>query len=105
MKTVVAFFFLFIFTFQIVPVRAIGKLIVKGQQTEEVKEDCSDTDSEDGKDTKDSVCGDFICSNSPSLFPAPVLMPAAKMQVQTHEHLPNTYIMDIHCPPPNPATV
>jgi hypothetical protein len=44
MKNAVAFLFLFIFSFQVLPVKELGKVLFKGQLTEEIKETGSSSD-------------------------------------------------------------
>ncbi len=107
-----AYFFLIIFSFQALPVKAIGKLLSKSQLTEEVKGDCQDTD--DTNDTDDSGDLDDYDDGDDSplkemMFHHPVLDKLSNYVFVAdntwHHHaddgLPNSHTKDIHCPPPN----
>ncbi len=98
MRKIVAFFFLFIFTFQVLPVKAIGKLIAKGTQTEEVKEDGGDDKGLDGKDGK----FDDLFFYTPSPFTSVANDPVTTLHLfRNSTDLTDTHVKDIHCPPPN----
>jgi hypothetical protein len=80
----------------VLPMRAIGKIIAKGQLTEEVKEDCCNADDSDAGNGNDMFC----------LFPeynsvVSVAEKQAATPVFCNEDLPSDHIKDIHCPPPN----
>lgn len=118
MKQAIALFFLFIFSFQVLPAKALGKLIAKAQMTEEVKHSCdndndddcgsSGDDSKDGKDGKDDK--DEISEKYNEIFypyrPIPLhtvsfVPPNKKLNIWTSEDLIHLFTKDIHCPPPN----
>jgi hypothetical protein len=109
---VLAYFFLIIFSFQALPVKAIGKLLSKSQLTEEVKGDCQDTDdtndTDDSGDLDDYDDGDenplkemiFDHIANEKFLPYTLIL-----NNSWHHHadddLPNSHTKDIHCPPPN----
>jgi len=104
MRNYLAYFFLFVFSFQALPVKAIGRMLAKNQMTEEVKQDCQDLDDDTddgGYGDGDDLFNDIICHH-PYDF---VLTPVADRHIITAFHfiddLPNSHIADIHCPPPN----
>lgn len=96
MRNLLAYFFLIIFSFQVLPMRAIGKIIAKGQLTEEVNEDCCNADDSDTANGNDMIC---LFSEYVSIV-SPVEVKAAT-PVFRNEDLPSDLIKDIHCPPPN----
>lgn len=96
MRRFVAFIFLTIFSFQLLPVRAIGKLFAKSQQTEEVKDSCSDDSCDD-----DAIDDFFFFAHSdlagtyaPETFKKPEVFCA-------DDNLPPSHVGEIVCPPPN----
>lgn len=120
MKHALALFFLFIFSFQVLPAKALGKLIAKAQMTEEVKQSCdndsddnsgcSDDDSKEGKDGKDEKEKDEATEKYNDVFhhPRPTseyvtsfAQSAKQLNIWTSEDLIHLFTKDIHCPPPN----
>lgn len=124
MKHAVALFFLFIFSFQVLPAKALGKLIAKAQMTEEVKHSCdngsddgsgnSDDDSKDddkdGKDEKDQDEKDESSEKYNSFFQQDrptteyfftTANPGKSLIIWASENLIHLFTKDIHCPPPN----
>ncbi len=108
MRNVAAIFFLLIFSFQVLPIKAIGKLLAKNQMTEEVKQDCSDTDDDNKEDSKegkdDNKEGKYndLFHNIHAATPIGDLAIKKKV-ISNHgsDDLPNSYVEDIICPPPN----
>jgi hypothetical protein len=106
-KRWLAYFFLVIFSIQALPVKALGKYLVKRQLTEEVKGDCDGDDATDDSadDTEDdNIEGvkDFYMHH-PDHNPA--LLNFASIKLRTshscEEDVPKSHVADIHCPPPN----
>lgn len=118
MKQSVALFFLIIFSFQIVPAKALGKLISKAQMTEEVKSSCDNNcdddgdcdndaskDSKDGKDEKDETTEKYnnLIHQDRALTEHTTIAvnTTNKTTFWTSEDLIHLFTKDIHCPPPN----
>lgn len=96
MKKWLAYIFLIIFSFQVLPVKEIGKILFKGQMTEEIHE--SHTDESCNK----------LKKNEPyKLYDAEIVARIqyfeSKIQTAIHEaeRLPKDYVPDIFTPPPN----
>ncbi|MBS1773134.1 MAG: hypothetical protein JST82_09740 [Bacteroidetes bacterium] len=100
MKTVIAYIFLFIFSFQVLPVKELGKLLFKGQMTEEVHEaDCSD-DAPGAKIKKEPEpfklqqdCRFDYISHFADV--------KATLAIHLAQQLPAHFVPDILTPPPN----
>lgn len=102
MKQLVAYFFLFIFSFQVLPVKEIGKILFKNQLTEEVKEsDCSECSG--GETVK-------LKKDGEPLYHQLGAQQAARLQYLSHslhtaiheaERLPIHHVGEILTPPPN----
>ena len=119
MRAWISLFFLFIFSFQVLPVRALGKMIAKAQMTEEVKGDCdddtshdtNDTDSGgDGKDCKTDTEKETSLSKVDDLhftevrrdvFFSFTLLIDNKKALPPDDDLIHLFVKDIHCRPPN----
>lgn len=118
MKQLVALFFLIVFSFQVVPVKALGRLIAKAQMTEEVKGSCdsdddggcADDNTKDSKDTKDEKEKDENAEKYNDLLHyerihsdqlLAITGPQNKFTLWTSEDLIHLFTKDIHCPPPN----
>jgi hypothetical protein len=87
---------LFIFFLQAVPVKEIGKLLGKCQNTEEVH------NQDDGgivKEKKDDVF--HFCQTGYHIAQEMTLSRKITVLLQTSEHLPDSYTADILTPPPN----
>jgi len=103
-KRLLAYFFLVIFSFQALPVKAIGKIIAKRQMTEEVKNDCDGDDdaSDDSKDddleTLKEAC---LHKHYNTAIAGRTLALSTYLYRHGEEDLPNSHVKDIHCPPPN----
>ena len=130
MRGFIALFFLMVFSFQVLPLKALGRLLAKAQMTEEVKHSCDkDDDGCSGDDIGDDGCGGCddddaddadgnkdskenkedtvekysgIFCHEYSTFP--ILTGSTSRGTLTHpadEDLLHLFIKDIHCPPPN----
>lgn len=100
MRPFLATFFLLIFSFQVLPVKEIGKLLFKAQTTEEVHESHTD----DGPDLKVKKEGDpFQLSSFNITAAARQKDLSTKIAVVIHRTaiLPDYHIPDILTPPPN----
>jgi hypothetical protein len=103
MKKFIAGIFLLIFSFQILPVKELGKMLFKNQLTEEIKETC-DTDVEDAESLKLKKEADpFHPSTSHSEYVARIQFLSHSLQTALHqaERLPIPHVADIFTPPPN----
>ncbi|XZF13805.1 hypothetical protein ACTHGU_18645 [Chitinophagaceae bacterium MMS25-I14] len=100
MRHVLAIFFLTIFSFQVLPVKEIGKLLFKSQTTEEVHEDTCDT----APDIKVKKEGDpfhpVFFENIP-LARVQNLTARIALVIHRTSELPDYHIPDILTPPPN----
>lgn len=122
MRACISLFFLFIFSFQVLPVRALGKMIAKAQMTEEVKGDCDDNadngadDTTDGggdgdnKDNKTNADKETSIGKIEDLHLIDVnsvisfsftLRANNKIALPPDDDLIHLFVKDIHCPPPN----
>ena len=97
MRKLLAILFLLIFSFQVLPVRAIGKLLSKAQQTEEeVKHSCDKDGDGDALKYVDLI------NHSYSTFPARGFIVKDKtINVHYADDLPAAHITEIPSPPPN----
>lgn len=97
MKHFIAYLCLLIFSFQVLPVKELGKLLCKGQNTEEVHE-CS----ADGNTAKEKKADDFKLygPHSQAVF---LISLEQKVIVSLHaaDNLPENHVADILTPPPN----
>lgn len=99
MRKCLAVMFLIIFSFQVIPMKVIGKLLAKGQTEEEVKHS-----SDDCKDDGDGKTGKYNDLMSYCHHEFSVSEPAVKNQVwEMHrsEDVPAAPVTEIPCPPPN----
>ena len=100
MRNLAAIFFLLIFSFQVLPVKAIGKLLSKNTQTEEVKDDCGSSD-DDTPGSKDPKFNDLFHQYHSA---TPVGIVAIKKKITIihgNDDLPKSHVKDVLCPPPN----
>ena len=97
MKKLLAIVFLVIFSFQVVPVKALGKLLSKGQTEEEVKKDC---DSGDDCDNAGKYLD--LIHHTANTFTATTFMVVDKVAIWHYaDVLPVSHVADIPSPPPN----
>lgn len=103
MRQWLAYILIAIFSFQVLPVKELGKILFKGQLTEEIHEE-GHGDAEDLEDAKLKKDGD------PFKFHYPVTEFVARNHFHTHsamvaiyeaDHIPLLYLPDILTPPPN----
>ncbi|RYD57691.1 MAG: hypothetical protein EOP56_07910 [Sphingobacteriales bacterium] len=102
-KKWLAYILLCIFSFQVLPVKELGKLLFKGQLTEEIHEE-SYSDAEDLENNK------LKKNEEPLKFHMPLDELFARSRYYTHnimvaiheaDHIPLLYLPDIPTPPPN----
>jgi hypothetical protein len=98
MKKFVAYIFLFIFSFQVLPVKEIGSILFKGQMTEEIHETVDDT-SPGGKVKKEPEVKLFIKNEMQAL--AMRFTSIAQLAIHGSANLPRHFVPDIFTPPPN----
>ena len=100
MRKLLAILFLTIFTFQVVPLKVIGKLLSTSQNTEEVHDD----GSEDGADGKLTKFGDdlLMFHHAPDLFASRQYFDVKQIAfIHKAESLPFVHISEIPSPPPD----
>jgi len=98
MRKYLAVLFLIIFSFQVLPLKVVGKLLVKGQTEEDVKGDCDDDADIDGKVAK---YNDFILHPSEGFYTEVSKEKTVSFIVHRAYDLPVSYVADIISPPPN----
>lgn len=100
MKQILAYIFLFIFSFQVLPVKELGKLLFKGQMTEEIHEYTVTDDAPGSKLKKE---GDPLHLNGGHAYDARIKGTTALVITALHmaERLPKHHVVDIFTPPPN----
>jgi len=101
MKQLLASIFLIIFSFQVLPVKELGKLLFKNTMTEEVHESDCDADDAPIKLKKDS---DFFKLSEIEISAQTIYL-NKKISTALHksEWLPKHHVPDIFAPPPNCA--
>jgi len=101
MRKCLAVIFLIIFSFQVLPMKVLGKLLAKGQTEEEVKGD-SDCDSDsDGLDGKVSKYNEFIFEIPQDCSVVFLVKKIVNTIVHKSDDLPVCYVAEILSPPPN----
>lgn len=103
MKKLLAGFFLLIFSFQILPVKELGKFLFKNQLTEEIKE-TDGSETEDGEAFKIKKEGDPFChtdAHSEQLARIQYFSHSLLTALHEAERLPLQHVADIFAPPPN----
>jgi hypothetical protein len=104
MRHFIAYIFLTLFSFQVLPVKEIGKMLFKSQTTEEIHEEDFTDNGPDAKLKKEGdpfrPAADFSIASS-----ARIQSLSAKIAVVIHRTaiLPDYHIPDILTPPPNQA--
>lgn len=98
MRKLLAYLFLVIFSFQILPIKEVGGILFKGLLTEEIHETLTGADENPHSKTKKRT-------ETLEVFLSNVHL---KSQIQTamqcQEHLPSPFVPDIPTPPPNPLS-
>lgn len=100
MKVLLAYIFLFIFSFQVLPVKELGKILCKGQMTEEVHEsgECGD-DGPCAKVKKGTEL--FKLSETEYTAVDYYLHTSVLTAIHYAEDMNTQHIPDIFAPPPN----
>lgn len=99
MKTYIAYIFLFIFSFQVLPVKEIGRILYKGLITEERSEmDISEDEVPVPKLKKDA---DPFHSESTAFAFNKHITSKVIIAIHRSETIPMFHVPDIFTPPPN----
>ena len=99
MRKLLAILFLLVFSLQVLPVKAIGKLLSKQQTEEDVKHSCDNADKDDLNNTGKYL--DLI-DHSFENFTAERFVALNKVAKHCYDDdLPTAHIADIPSPPPN----
>ncbi|WP_276132531.1 hypothetical protein [Polluticoccus soli] len=98
MKKFIAYIFLLIFSFQVLPVKEIGSILFKGQMTEEIHETADDSPpgSKIKKESDTKIFAKYETVASVIHFTKIV-----ELTLHRSEHLPRHFVPDILTPPPN----
>ncbi len=90
-----AYLFLIIFSFQVLPVKEVGGILFKGLMTEEIHETLNGADENpSAKNKKRPETLDIVHSHVH--FESRI-----QTAMQCQEHLPSPFVPDIPTPPPN----
>lgn len=100
-KKVLALFFLLIFSFQVMPVKEIGKILFKGTMVEEIHETAPDGGDETSSKVKKGK--EPFAPQAYAFSPALLLLQGSGLGILTPENLSKQHIPDIITPPPNAA--
>ncbi len=102
MRKLLAIFFLTVFSFQVLPLKVIGKLLNSGQNTEEVHNDDAPEDGAGGKLAK---FGDDLLvfhQDAPDLFASRQYFDVKVIAfIHREESLPSVHVAEIPSPPPD----
>lgn len=101
-KTLLASFFLCIFSLQIIPVKEIGKLLFKGAMTEEIHEaeyGCEDDTSPGSEINKDD--DPFAMYKNSTPYSKWIQLAGINLSIRTTISFSKQFIPDIPTPPPN----
>lgn len=98
-KKLLTIFFLFIFSFQVLPVKELGKILFKGTMVEEIHETTPDTDEPTAKLKKDNEPYTYsrYCNNMGRLL----IFASSGLGASKPENISKQHIPDILTPPPN----
>lgn len=96
MKQLLAYIFILIFSFQVLPVKELGKLLMKGNLTEEIKETDASEGKLKGKSEEFKLSGFNDFDGRTRFFNHQV-----HVAILGTELLPSFFIPDILTPPPN----
>jgi len=102
MKKWLAYIFLTIFSFQVLPVKEIGKILFKGQMTEEIHE-ADVTDGSSSKIKKDADPYRLHPTETELAARIQYTSKKASLAIIKSEKIPGQFIPDIFAPPPNLA--
>ncbi|RYY24359.1 MAG: hypothetical protein EOO04_13160 [Chitinophagaceae bacterium] len=107
MKHLIAYIFLMIFSFQVLPVKELGKILFKNQITEE--EVHGYKGHEDGKSLKQKLDGGDPYQNADESFQcfarAKFLTNRISTALHAADKLPRNHVPDIVTPPPDAARI
>lgn len=101
MKKLLAYIFLTIFSFQVLPVKEIGKILFKGQMTEEIHESGHSGDNNNAKLKKGTDPFRLHNSDTEAIARMQHLSAQICLAILQAESLPMQFIPDIVTPPPN----
>lgn len=99
MRRFLALIFLLAFTCQMLPVRAISKMLLKGQLTEEVKD--NDVDDDDAGTPDEQYDRHFFYTIMHQQQVVAVKKVGKIIAISFNDALPRSFVGEIHCPPPN----
>jgi hypothetical protein len=102
-KRLIAYFFLMIFSMQVIPVKEIGKILFNQLITEEEVHNIGTGNTEDGNSVKLKKDGDPFHHNESSQAVARINFLTHQLDIALHqaEKLPVNHVPDIVTPPPN----
>ncbi|MBZ0098394.1 MAG: hypothetical protein K8F30_04885 [Taibaiella sp.] len=100
MKMVLATFFLLIFSFQVIPVKEIGKILFKGTMVEEIHETAPDSDETSSKVKKGK---EPFTPQSYIHAETSLVLRGSGLGILSPESISKQHIPDIITPPPNVA--
>ncbi len=102
MRKIIAYIFLLIFSFQVVPVKELGKILFKGQITEEEVHNWGGT-SEEPIPSKHKKDGDpfYYNANFQETARSKFLSHQLNLALHCAERIPRWHVPDIVTPPPN----
>lgn len=101
MKLFLASFFLLIFSFQVMPVKAIGKLLFKQAMTEEIHETECDGDEGNPESEIKKLDDPYSLSSYMNVSERLLAKYISDISGIIPDHVPKQYIPDILTPPPN----
>jgi hypothetical protein len=99
MRLRLAYLFLFIFSFQVLPIKEVGKLLFKSQMTEEIHETAPSSPDENQKNKKHA--DPYTGSNSAATLRLLWINHDAALAFQYADDVPAAHVPDIFTPPPN----
>lgn len=99
-KKLLASLFLFIFSFQVLPVKEIGKILFKGGMTEEIHEAHCDIDDE-GNFELNKQQDPYNSNYHSEYYNKLAVLTSNGLSTSTPQHISKQFIPDIVTPPPN----
>lgn len=100
MRHFLAYVFLIIFSFQVLPVKEIGKILFKAQMTEEIHE--AGHSSDDGPSAKLKKDSDFFkLMEHENIAIMQYIAATVNTAIHLSDRLPRQHVPDILTPPPN----
>lgn len=101
MKKLIAYTFILIFSFQIIPIKEIGAILFKGQITEEEVHNCCNKGEDNLKLKRDGDPLNMISSTDQNNSRIAYLNTILLTAIHNAENLPVDFVPDIITPPPN----